>query len=87
MIIRGVTDKPSSVHVSRLAQALSSMTCVLGVHPEAAGYIFNVTDNKPKKGITAVLARHHQHSANPEVSQALNRNSCCYRVRLAARIC
>lgn len=53
-IIRGVTDKANWVHVSRLAQALSSMTCVLGVQPTAVGIIYNVNDNKQKKDHSGV---------------------------------
>lgn len=53
-MIRGVTDKACWVHVSRLAQTLSSMTCELEVQRKAVGNIYNVIDNKPKKDHSGV---------------------------------
>lgn len=54
MIIRGVIDKASWVHISSLAQTLSSMTCLLEVQQQAVGNIYNVIDNKPKKDHSSV---------------------------------
>lgn len=49
MLIIGVADKACWVHVSCLAQTLSSMTCVLEVQQKAVWNIFNVIDEKTKK--------------------------------------
>lgn len=79
MIIRGVIDKASWVHISSLAQTLSSMTCLLEVQQQAVGNIYNVIDNKPKKDHSSVSApSYEQHRTNPLLTRALNRISCCY---------
>lgn len=54
MIIRGVIDKASWVHISSLAQTLRSMTCLLEVQQQAVGNIYDVIDDKPKKDHSGV---------------------------------
>lgn len=54
MIIRAVIEKAFWVHISSLAQTLSSMTRLLEVRQQAVGDIYDVTDNKPKKDHSGV---------------------------------